>query len=841
MPEPERAQERAQRRRRPHPVEDLDHSAVPQHVQIVDGVRAGEHPRDHARRLGCGVGRGHAQPLLEQVVQPGPFGQPHHRHETRRPDQVRVIENRGHLVECLHLSDAPSEPVESNCRKSNSPAPQGHPRATTPPDTLTDRWIQVEITAASSVERIVRGDRMGEIHWRPRRQDSWGILAISFCLIVAGAVLGATTPTKGVLIVGGILIGAAALLRDRWLQRSQLDDSRRSSLALALAAVQSDGSLPTLKQLARAQLRVHKSIADIPYQQRDAHALAKASVTAAKPVLIIGESLAGKTRMAYEVVREVAIDWPVLIPGRPNGLMVLHNEQHLPSKCIVWLDDIEDFLAAPEGISTTWIDDCLRRACLVVATIRTSEYEKFQPDGEIRSPAWDLLERFTLVPLVDSRDERARLANGVPPEIMDPILMYGVGPYLGGGAMAHDRLVAAKARHPLGVALLATGTAWRVLGLGDVPARQLRQLAPMLISDEPRHVPIEDFGTALAWATKAMPGGIQLLSEANGRYQVFDFVADFFAQQKISVNPDLWAAALSYADPSQRRVMAQAALHLRAYEFAAEAYESFASLSAEGAFNAGVLNERLHRYRKAQLLHEQALLLDDPEYSPMSAVNLGIIMRDQRDYDAAIPYFEYAVDSRHRDQEAKALLNLGTVHQLRRDLASAKTAYERAIALNHTDYSIKAHHNLGAMLSGDGSPVQAITHLRASRASSDPEISASSWFNMGIAYERATMPRRAIECFRTAFKAEGTGVWSAATIALALAQMADEPAAAAGLLERVMTADDVFQSRRAGLLLANLSFEQGDHAKMRAACEVVMSGDNDELTQAARWMLSQIE
>jgi len=111
VPEPERAQERAQRRRRPPPVEDLDHSAVPQHVQIVDGVRAGEHPRDHARRLGRGVGRGHAQPLLQQVVQPGPFGQPHHRHQTRRPDQVRVIENRGHLVECLHLSDAPSEPV----------------------------------------------------------------------------------------------------------------------------------------------------------------------------------------------------------------------------------------------------------------------------------------------------------------------------------------------------------------------------------------------------------------------------------------------------------------------------------------------------------------------------------------------------------------------------------------------------------------------------------------------------------------------------------------------------------------------------------------------------------
>jgi len=667
------------------------------------------------------------------------------------------------------------------------------------------------------------------------------ILAISLCLVVAGAVLGASTPTKGLVIVGGILMGAVALLRDRWLQRSQLDDSRRKSLALALAGLQSDGSLPTLKRLDRAQLRVHKSIDDIPYRRRDAQALAKASITAAKAILIIGESLAGKTRMAYEVVREVAVEWPVLIPARPNGLAALHNEQYLPSKCIVWLDDIEDFLATPEGISPAWIDECLRRECIVVATIRTSEYEKFQPDGEIRSHIWDLLERFTLVPLVDSRDERARLANGLPTEIVDPILTYGVGQYLGGGAMARDRLVAANTRHPLGLALLSACSAWRILGLGDMPESQLRQVAPSLVTDEPRQVPIEDFVTALAWATKTMPGGIQLLSEMNHGYKVFDFVVDFFAQQKMTFNKDLWGSALTYADPSQRSVMAQAALHLGAYEFAAEAYESLASVSAEAAFNAGFVYERLHRYSEAQLLHEQALLLDEAEYSPMSAVNLGIIMRDAGDYEAAIPYFEYAVDSRHRYQEPKGLLNLGTVHQLRRDPVSAKAAYERAIALNDGDYSIKAHHNLGVILTDDGSPGQAITHLRVSRESSDPDLSATSWYNLGIAYQEAKNPRRAVESFRMASKAEGTAVWPVATIALALAQMADEPAAAADLLERVMTDADPYQSRRAGLLLANLSFERGEHAAMRAACELVMSGGTDDMALAARWLLSQIE
>ena len=59
MAEPERPQERAQRRRRPHPGEQPAHPAVPQHGHIRNRIRAGDHardqrglpsPRPHARR-----------------------------------------------------------------------------------------------------------------------------------------------------------------------------------------------------------------------------------------------------------------------------------------------------------------------------------------------------------------------------------------------------------------------------------------------------------------------------------------------------------------------------------------------------------------------------------------------------------------------------------------------------------------------------------------------------------------------------------------------------------------------------------------------------------------------
>ena len=53
--EGERAQERAQRRRRPHPGEQPVHPAVPQQVHVVDGVRAGDHAGDQRGDLRLGV------------------------------------------------------------------------------------------------------------------------------------------------------------------------------------------------------------------------------------------------------------------------------------------------------------------------------------------------------------------------------------------------------------------------------------------------------------------------------------------------------------------------------------------------------------------------------------------------------------------------------------------------------------------------------------------------------------------------------------------------------------------------------------------------------------------
>ena len=138
--EGERAQERPQPslgRRGPHVGEDLGHPAVPQHVEVSRQTRWSRRWRASPRRSRTpSPARSDTERLdapPEQVVQPSLLCESHHRDQTGRTDQVRVIENRGYLVRCLHLSDAPSDGCDQTLDKCNPPAPQGHSHITTRP------------------------------------------------------------------------------------------------------------------------------------------------------------------------------------------------------------------------------------------------------------------------------------------------------------------------------------------------------------------------------------------------------------------------------------------------------------------------------------------------------------------------------------------------------------------------------------------------------------------------------------------------------------------------------------------------------------------------------------
>nr|WP_234334633.1 hypothetical protein [Streptomyces sp. NRRL B-1347] len=101
VPPGERAQEAAERGRRPYPAEQTGKPAVAQHVQIVGAVRAGghtAHDRHHLRvrgRPGTVLRTDDADLLGHHPVQPAPLRQPHHRHRPGVRDQIRPVERGG--------------------------------------------------------------------------------------------------------------------------------------------------------------------------------------------------------------------------------------------------------------------------------------------------------------------------------------------------------------------------------------------------------------------------------------------------------------------------------------------------------------------------------------------------------------------------------------------------------------------------------------------------------------------------------------------------------------------------------------------------------------------------
>jgi hypothetical protein len=95
----EGAQERTDRRRGVHRGEQRRHPAVPGDVEVVDAVRAGEHPRDDrgdlARRIRPGVA-GQPNPIGDGGVQTRRVGHAHHRFQAGARHEIRVVERCAH-------------------------------------------------------------------------------------------------------------------------------------------------------------------------------------------------------------------------------------------------------------------------------------------------------------------------------------------------------------------------------------------------------------------------------------------------------------------------------------------------------------------------------------------------------------------------------------------------------------------------------------------------------------------------------------------------------------------------------------------------------------------------
>jgi hypothetical protein len=184
-----------------------------------------------------------------------------------------------------------------------------------------------------------------------------------------------------------------------------------------------EGALPRVRDVNPNRLGTAPSglgdveTSDIPYVPRDVDAQLRQALNDHQFVLVTGPAKAGKTRTALEAARAAIPDASLVTP-RPGALTSLVGHPLLrrsPGRLLIWLDDLDRFLAPPERLDRALLALLLgqRDHTVVLATVNAQRL------GELRSGRDDvsrlLLDEADVIFLAERTGEAVHEPGGGPP------------------------------------------------------------------------------------------------------------------------------------------------------------------------------------------------------------------------------------------------------------------------------------------------------------------------------------------------------------------------------------------------------------------------------------------
>ncbi len=253
-----------------------------------------------------------------------------------------------------------------------------------------------------------------------------------------------------------------------------------------------------------------------PYVRRDAHDELVARMTPGSFLLVVGDPLAGKTRLAYEALAEALPAARIVVPDTVQALPAAVDAAR-GRRRVLWLDDIERFLG-PGGLTVAAVSR-LRR-CVIVATVRRDRLARLA-DGEFRR-VLDLARHVQVARLLslDELDEAAGLRwhPGIE-EAVRQAERCGLAEYLTARTAIVDEWTNAWSPgcHPRGAALVAAAADLSRAGLGEVLPKALVAEVHTHYLDERGGALLrpENVEAAWQWATRPRDTTIGLLDEVD--------------------------------------------------------------------------------------------------------------------------------------------------------------------------------------------------------------------------------------------------------------------------------------------------------------------------------------
>lgn len=603
------------------------------------------------------------------------------------------------------------------------------------------------------------------------------------------------------------------------------------------------------------EARAHQAVHPIPYVRRDKEEELQACLRRGDPVLLVGSSMVGKTRMAAAVVRSMFADRPVAIPDTNDALADLQAAGVRLRQVVVWLDDINNLLGTG-GITLGQLDWLVEQENIVVATIRASEYDRYRPSDQLRLPESDVLDRFTTVFLQRdlTKGEQHRLDQAVADaRTKERIRQVGIGEYVGAARQIAEalRLTDASPASRTGLALVHAAADWNRCGaVNRVPESALAALAPPYLDARGREELSSQAGyqDGLSWAKRSINPTVSLLrGEDDDSISVDDYALDLLAEEDKPIPAATWQLVMQHVSRVELlRVGFTASARFGLPDLAIQAFRQVTGSDSDLAAQvAGVglgqllsdrgdldgaraawlqvtagqdrtlatvaatsLAEVLEQHRDvpgAAAAWRLAIDLGDPDVAPAAEVSLAGLLRQNGDVPGAIAALLHAADSGHAEIAPSAAASAGALLALRDDVPGATAAFRRALSSGHPDFAPAAGLSLGLLLADHA----------------DIPGAMDAWQQV------------------TAFGQPGPGIKAANYLAAQYIRQKDWPAAIVVLRQAIEFGDTDEAPRTAVSLGISLS-EHADFALVRSALELGIGCRNIDISVPAALALGSI-
>ena len=380
--------------------------------------------------------------------------------------------------------------------------------------------------------------------WR-RSRGWWLLTAAAAVSAIVGLIAQSLPVLTGSLLVGAIggLAGIAMVHAQRAIDRGDAAPgmARRLQRVRDLRDPVSVGIHPALPPVADEQVIP-------PFVPRDQSAVLEDLLGVSRFVLVVGESTAGKSRMAYEAMRSRLPGHVFIHPQGKHDLADALQVAGQHRQGVLWLDNLESYLGIG-GLTPDALTPLLSapgRHTVVLATMRAHQrasYTQRQAAGIPTDEGSALvlagkvlaLAREVRVERQWSRAELDRAADSGDGRIgraLERAGEFGVAQYLAAAPelfrLWQDNRGSAPEGQPRGVALVAAAVDARRAGYHrGIPLDVLKRLHEFYLGESTAHIRLETWDEAVAWAmTPLYSTSSLLMPDGKDAYVAFDYLGD---------------------------------------------------------------------------------------------------------------------------------------------------------------------------------------------------------------------------------------------------------------------------------------------------------------------------